>query len=324
MKYTISVNELSKTYTSPVRDIWWRQLLRPQKTVREALKKISFTVKKGEFIGLVGPNGAGKTTLLKILTGILYPDTGSLSVLGYIPFKKEEGYLKRISFVMGQRYQLMWELPALDSYELHRLMYEIPQPQFTETLKELCEMLDANDLVKKPVKMLSLGQRMRVELIGSLLHRPEVLFMDEPTLGLDVVAQNNIIRFLNDYRRRYEPSILFTSHYMRDVERLADRVLLISAGSIVYDGPLPALVAKVSKKRMITVTLNTPLSARDEQYARGTLHATYSYPLLTLPAHHVQEVLPWVLRTCHYDDIDIGHEPIEVTIERLFRSLKPL
>jgi ABC-2 type transport system ATP-binding protein len=325
MKEAIQVKNIVKVYNTPVRDVWWRQLIHRKKEKKEALKGVTFDVKKGEFIGLVGPNGAGKTTLLKILAGILFPDSGTVSVVGHHPFKKEASYLKRISFIMGQRYQLMWELPALDSYVLHRLIYDIPQKVYSATLNELTDLLDAHSIVKKPVKTLSLGERMKVELIGSLLHRPEILFMDEPTLGLDVIAQNNVVDFLKKYQKQYRPAIIFTSHYMRDVERLADRILLISSGTIVYDGPLPVLLSRFTSKRIVSVTLSQPLNENDVAYVTKKLHGTYTFPLLQIPAEHgLQSVLPWVLDVCSYDDIDIGREPIEITIERLFRSYKSL
>ena len=206
-----------------------------------AVDGISFDIEAGEVVGFLGPNGAGKTTTLKMLSGLLYPSGGEMTVLGHVPSRRERDYLRRMTLVMGNRNQLQWDLPALDSFELNRAIYRLPREDFARTRDELIELLDIGDLVRKPVRQLSLGERMKVEVVGSLLHLPQVLFLDEPTLGLDVTMQKRIRTFVAEYNERYGATVLLTSHYMADVEALCKRVIVIHHGRILYDGALAAL-----------------------------------------------------------------------------------
>ena len=323
----ITVDKLKKTYETPIRTgNWWNDTFHRVYKKHEALRGISFTAEKGELIGLLGPNGAGKTTLMKLLSGILYPTEGSMTVLGQVPFEKKPAFLKRLGFVMGQRYQLMWDLPALDSYEVLAAIYELPKEVYKKNMNELVELLDAQELIIKPVKSLSLGQRMRVELIGSLLHKPEVLFLDEPTIGLDVAAQNIVLTFLKTYQKEYQPTILFTSHYMRDVERLADRVLLINQGSLLFDGTLDVLLKKATATKTIVVTLDERIQPVVIAAIKKQWNVSYDHPVLSITVERskLQEALSWVLTHCRYGDIDIRGEAIEETIERLFQRKRSL
>ena len=220
-----------------------------------AVDGISFDIEPGEIVGFLGPNGAGKTTSLKMLSGLLYPTSGEARVLGHEPSKREREFLRRITLVMGNRNQLQWDLPALDSFELNRAIYRLPRPEFLQLRDELIELLDIDDLVRKPVRNLSLGERMKVEIVGSLLHRPAVLFLDEPTIGLDVTMQKRIRSFVAEYNRRFEATVLLTSHYMADVEALCKRVIVIHHGRLLYDGDLSGLVARFSPHKTITVDL---------------------------------------------------------------------
>src|ERR1700690_3705418 len=203
-----------------------------------AVEDINFSIKEGELVGFLGPNGAGKTTTLKMLAGLLHPTSGEATVLGHVPWKRERPFQQQLTMVMGQRTQLWWDLPAWDSFLLNREIYEIPKAQFDETVAELSKLLDIQDLLDVPVKKLSLGQRMKAELACSLLHRPKVLLLDEPTIGLDVVMQKKVRDFILAYNRRWKATVLLTSHNMDDVAELCTRVLLINHGRLVFDGSL--------------------------------------------------------------------------------------
>jgi ABC-2 type transport system ATP-binding protein len=241
----VEVEGLTKVFRVPEREAGLRASLRSLvdrkwRDVR-AVDGISFAIGAGEVVGFLGPNGAGKTTTLKMLSGLLYPTSGVGRVLGHVPSKRERQYLRRMTLVMGNRNQLQWDLPALDSFELNRAIYRLPREDFKRTRDELIELLDIEDLVRKPVRQLSLGERLKVEVVGSLLHLPQVLFLDEPTLGLDVTMQKRIRAFVAGYNERYGATVLLTSHYMADVEALCKRVIVIHHGQILYDGDLAAL-----------------------------------------------------------------------------------
>ncbi|MDP9465260.1 MAG: ATP-binding cassette domain-containing protein, partial [Actinomycetota bacterium] len=234
----IEVGDLSKTFDVPVRQPGLRasvrSLVRRETKRVVAVDSVSFTIEAGEVVGFLGPNGAGKTTTLKMLSGLLHPSSGRCTVLGFEPKGRPAELLRQITLVMGNRNQLQWDLPALDSFELNRAIYRIPRPEFTVMRDELIELLDVGDLVTKPVRNLSLGERMKMEIAGALLHRPQVLFLDEPTIGLDVTMQRRIRSFIADYNSRYGATVILTSHYMEDVEDLCKRVIIINQGHIVF------------------------------------------------------------------------------------------
>jgi ABC-2 type transport system ATP-binding protein len=220
-----------------------------------AVAGIEFDVHPGEIVGFLGPNGAGKTTTLKMLSGLLYPTAGEAEVLGHVPWRRENAFLRRMTLIMGQRNQLAWDIPVIDSFELNRAIYDVPADAYRERLDELVALLDLGDLVRKPVRNLSLGERMKCEVAGSLLHRPEVLFLDEPTIGLDVTMQRRIRAFIAAYNERTGATTLLTSHYMGDVEALCRRVIVIHHGALLYDGDLTGLVARFSPRKTITIDL---------------------------------------------------------------------
>src|SRR5438128_5652585 len=259
---SISVQQLRKVYIVNEREAGVLAAVRSlvKRRTREvvAVSDLSFEVAPGEVVGFLGPNGAGKTTTLKMLSGLLYPTSGEARVLGHVPSKRERELLRRITLVMGNRNQLQWDLPALDSFELNRAIYRLPREQFRETRDELIELLDIEDLVRKPVRQLSLGERMKVEVVGSLLHLPQVLFLDEPTIGLDVTMQKRIRHFIAAYNRRYGATVLLTSHYMADVEALCKRVIVIHHGRILFDGDLSTLGGQFAAYKTIVVTLEEP------------------------------------------------------------------
>ena len=255
----IEVSDLSKHYKVPVRQAGLkaatRSLFKRTYNTIRAVDGISFTIQPCEVVGFLGPNGAGKTTTLKMLSGLLFPTAGDPKVLGFQPSRRQMDFLSQITLVMGNRSQLSWDLPALDSFELQRAIYAIPRAEFIRTRDEFIELLELTGLVNKPVRNLSLGERMKVEIIGALLHQPKVLFLDEPTIGLDVTMQRRIRTFVEEYNRRTGATVLLTSHYMADVEALCKRVIVIHNGKLLFDGDLAALVDRFSAFKTIGVTL---------------------------------------------------------------------
>src|SRR5215813_809563 len=230
-----------------------RSLVRRRYDTVRAVDELSFQIAPGERVGFLGPNGAGKTTTLKVLSGLLHPTAGAVRVAGHVPQEREREFLRRITLVMGQKQQLLWDLPPVETFALNRAVYDIPKPQFEATMAELTRLLDLEKLATKPTRQLSLGERMKCELAAALLHRPRILFLDEPTIGLDVTAQDAIRRFLTEYRDRHDATILLTSHYMADIVALASRVLIINQGRLLYDGTLEALIEKMTPIKRIDI-----------------------------------------------------------------------
>lgn len=259
----IRVRDLTKTYTFHQQQSGlfaaFKSLFHRRIETRLAVNAISIEIRPGEVVGFLGPNGAGKTTTLKMLSGLLYPTGGELSVLGHIPQKREAEYLRRISLVMGQKTMLWWDVTTMDTLLLHKDMYSIPDDTFRESVAELTELLDVADLLHVQVRKLSLGQRMRMELMVALLHRPEIVFLDEPTIGLDIVAKANVRAFLAELNLTRGTTIIITSHDMDDIEALCDRVLLIDHGEIQFDGRLPELVQRVQPRKRVRVAYAVPV-----------------------------------------------------------------
>ena len=255
----VHVSELTKVFKVPEREAGLRAAAkslfhRETRDVR-AVNAVSFEIGPGEVVGFLGPNGAGKTTTLKMLSGLLFPTSGEARVLGHVPSRREKDYLRQMTLVMGNRNQLQWDLPAMDSFELNRAIYRLTREDFVAIRDEMIELLDIGDLVRKPVRQLSLGERMKVEVVGSLLHRPQVLFLDEPTIGLDVTMQKRIRGFIAEYNRRYGATVLLTSHYMADVVALCRRVIVIHHGRIMFDGNLSGLSDRFAAYKTIEVAL---------------------------------------------------------------------
>src|SRR5271167_294688 len=217
----------------------------------KAVENVNFAIEPGEIVGFLGPNGAGKTTTLKMLSGLIYPTSGSASVLDHVPWNREDAFRRQFALVMGQKNQLWWDLPAADSFQLHREIYTLPADQFNRTLDELTELFGVRDLTRQPVRELSLGERMKMELIAALLHQPRLLLLDEPTIGLDVVAQVKIQKCLKEYNSSRGVTMLLTSHYMRDVEALCARVLVIAHGRLIYDGPLAGIIEQFGQTKLV-------------------------------------------------------------------------
>lgn len=324
MTVSISIQHLTKTYrTLRKTGNAWRDLFARTYEYHTAIDNLSVTIREGELIGLVGPNGAGKTTLMKMLSGILLPTSGTITALGYTPFEKNITLLKQIAFVMGQRNQLIWDLPARDSFELNRVMYDISPSDYRERLHELTHLLDCEGLLDQPLKTVSLGQRMRLELVGSLLHAPRMLFLDEPTLGLDVVAQATIREFLRTYQRRLQPTIIFTSHYMRDVAELADRLLLIDKGTVHYDGTVTKLRKHFSHDmKEIRLELGKPLTDKDTAWL-GAYQYYYTHPLMIIrvKAKDIPTLLTRITQKIDYRDITVTDPSIEDIMKSAFQQV---
>jgi ABC-2 type transport system ATP-binding protein len=250
----------------------------------------------------------------------LYPTSGLVEVLRFTPSEKEYAFLKQIAFVMGHKNQLLWELPAMDSFKLNKEIYEIDDRTFKNTVNELIELLQAEKLINQPVKTLSLGQRMRMELIASLLHKPKILFLDEPTIGLDIFAQTTIINFIKEYQKRYNSTIMLTSHYMQDVQRLAKRLIMINHGRIIFDGLLQDLVAKYSQQKMVHITLLKPLPKDFE--TPEEIKCEYNFPQLRINTQkeHIAGILSYMLKKVEFTDVTIEDEPIEEIIKKIFTS----
>jgi len=316
----VHVDELTKTYVVPEREAGlaaaMRALVKRRHREVHAVESISFEVESGEIVGFLGPNGAGKTTTLKMLSGLLYPTSGVATVLGHAPSKRERQFLRQITLVMGNRNQLQWDLPALDSFELNRAIYRIPRADFTTLRDELIELLDVDDLVRKPVRNLSLGERMKVEVVGSLLHRPRVLFLDEPTIGLDVTMQKRIRGFIAEYNRRYEATVLLTSHYMADVEALCKRVIVIHHGRILFDGPLAALGERFAAYKTIAVELQD--GAHDLARYGDVLQQEGLRATLRVPRADTAQVTARLLAEQDVADLTVVDPPIEDVIELVF------
>ncbi len=317
---SIVVDGLGKTFNVPVREPGLRSavtsLFNRKTNDVVAVDDVGFTVEAGEIVGFLGPNGAGKTTTLKMLSGLLHPSEGQASVLGYTPFDRDKEFLRQITLVMGNRNQLQWDLPALDSFEMSRAVYRIPRPEFVEQRDELIELLDLGELVSKPVRNLSLGERMKAEIANSLLHRPAVLFLDEPTLGLDVTMQRRIRSFLADYNRRHNATILLTSHYMADVEALCRRVMVINNGSLMFDGDLELLSERFGGHRTLVVTLSEPADL--STYGEVVDDSTPSRPSIRIGGDEAAAVTARLLAEQPVIDLTIEQPPIDDVIERAF------
>jgi ABC-2 type transport system ATP-binding protein len=316
----VHVNELTKIFKVPEREPGLRAaakaLVRRKTREVHAVDAISFDIEPGEVVGFLGPNGAGKTTTLKMLAGLLYPTSGEARVLGHVPSRREKDYLRRMTMVMGNRNQLQWDIPALDSFELYRAIYRLRRDDYLAMRDELVELLDVGDLVRKPVRNLSLGERMKVEIVGSLLHRPQVLFLDEPTIGLDVTMQKRIRTFVAEYNQRHGATVLLTSHYMADVEALCKRVIVIHHGRILFDGALASLANEFAAYKTIDVLVengNAELDGYGEVISRDGDRA-----ILRVPKAETSRVAARLLSEHEVLDLTIEEPPIEDVIEMVF------
>jgi ABC-2 type transport system ATP-binding protein len=297
-----------------------RGLFHRESRVIEALRGVDLRVNRGEFLAMLGPNGAGKTTFLKLLSGIITPTRGTARVLGHVPWERTDDFRRRFALVMGQKNQLWWDLPAAESFRLHQEIYRIEPRRFARIRDELVDMLQVGRLLGQPVRELSLGERMKLELVAALLHEPEVLFLDEPTIGLDVVAQHTIHEFLRRVQRQRSVTVILTTHYMKDVAALCERVVVVTSGSILYDGSLEQIVDRFTTHKVVTLDFEEPPPA--EQVQRFGFPWEMRGPRVTLRIDRTQiaEVLPRLLADKQLRDVSVEDVPLEEIVAGLFRG----
>jgi ABC-2 type transport system ATP-binding protein len=322
----IQLNQLVKTYqVYQKREGLWaslKGLFRRQYREVRAVNGIDLSVEPGEFVAFLGPNGAGKTTTLKLLSGVVTPTSGFATVMGHTPWKRENAYRRRFALVMGQKNQLWWDLPAQESFRLHQQIYRVDPTEFKKTSGELTEMLGVTDLLGQPVRELSLGERMKMELIAALLHSPDVLFLDEPTIGLDVVAQHNIQQFLRTYQQQRGTTTLLTSHYMKDVAALCKRVVIIAEGLIKFDGSLTEIVARFGGHKIVSLLFADGQEPGDLARFGEVVRMQPPKAQLRVARRDVSEVLAAVLSTYSLEDVSVEDPPLEEVIADVFSQVK--
>jgi len=326
MSTVISVSHLRKEYRSLKKETGLRgaikSLFKREYLTHVAVNDISFELAKGELVGFLGANGAGKTTTLKILSGLLYPTSGQVRVLGYIPFERKNAFRRQFSIVLGQKNQLLWDLPAEDSFLLLKEIYEIPNKDYERQLHRLASLLDVKDKLRIQLRRLSLGERMKMELIGALLHSPKVIFLDEPTIGLDVIAQKSIREFIKCYNAEEQTTIILTSHYMQDIETLCQRVIIIDSGRIFFDGNLDTIIGRFSSEKLLSLEFAAPVERSTlEQF--GTVE-TYSplFAKLRVPRQMISKTSAEILSLLPVTDLNIEEIPIEDIIRTIFAPKK--
>ena len=319
----IRVDDLVKTFRvhrrpaglgAAIRSIFHRKY-----EIVRAVAGVSFKIERGERVGFLGPNGAGKTTTLKVLSGLLHPTAGRVEVNGFEPRRRDPAFLKGITLVMGQKNQLLWDLPAAETYALNRALFDVPRDEYRETLDELSELLDLANLSTKPTRQLSLGERMKCELAAALLHRPRTLFLDEPTIGLDVSMQVAIREFIRSYNQRYEATVLLTSHYMQDVTALCPRVIVIDKGSLIYDGDLRALVRKVHPNKLVSFTMAGPIGPGELERLGEVVSSEAGRVVLRVPQDRLRDLVSHALANLPVVDLSVEDPPVEDIMRELFR-----
>lgn len=318
-KKTIEVKNLSKTFLRSIKKSLLKDIFFPTREKVYAVKNVSFSINKGESVAFLGPNGAGKTTTIKMLTGLIYPSAGEVEILGFTPFDRKKQYLKKIGLVMGNKAGLNWDLTAAQSFELLRYIYEIPKDEFEERVKFFTKLLDAENFLNTQVRKLSLGERMKMELIGAILHKPDVLFLDEPTIGLDIISKQKIRQFLRQIQRETGVTLLLTSHDMDDIEEVCDRVIVINHGQKIYDDSLEKLTTKYSKFKYIKIIFKempADLSLLNyEIVEKNKISIMYKVPRIEL-----SNFISKVTGNFDLEDIDIASVPLEEIIADLFRK----
>ena len=318
----ISVSHLKKHFSvykkrpgllASIRSLWQREY----ETVA-AVDDISFTINQGEVVGFIGQNGAGKTTTLKILSGLLYPTSGEVSVLGYNPWDRKSAFQKQFSLVLGQKNQLWWDLPAMETFLLNQAIYDIPEAQFRKTLNKLVALLAVADCVQIQVRKLSLGQRMKCELIAALLHNPKVLFLDEPTIGLDVVMQKTLRDFIAEYNRKFKATLILPSHYMDDVKELCERVIMIDHGKKIYDGLLSNIISKYARNKILSVIFSTSVTKKSLAEFGTIKDWDGSTATLLVPRKEATKQAARLLESLPVQDLNIEEAPLEAIIREVF------
>ncbi|HET8733050.1 MAG TPA: ATP-binding cassette domain-containing protein [Anaeromyxobacteraceae bacterium] len=320
----IQVRELRKEYKVHRRPPGLAASLRSvfvrRHDVVKAVDGISFSVGAGERVGFLGPNGAGKTTTLKVLSGLLHPTAGEVRVAGFVPSRREVEFLKSITLVMGQKQQLLWDLPPAETFALNRAVYEIPRAEFESRVRELVDLLDIGGVVEKPTRQLSLGERMKCELAASLLHRPRVLFLDEPTIGLDVTMQGTVREFIRAYNERHGATVVLTSHYMDDVLALCPRVVVIDHGRLIYDGDLRRLSREVRPEKRVLVRLGQPVQEAELARFGDVVSSLDGQAVLRVPGDEVAGVVGRLLASLPVVDLTVEEPPLEDVMKELFAA----
>lgn len=284
----------------------------------KAVDNVGFEIEEGELVGFIGPNGAGKTTTLKVLSGLLYPTSGDVSVLGYTPWDRKPAFQKQFSLVMGQKNQLWWDLPAIESFVLNKEIYEVSDDKYKATLDELVELLDVKDVLKVQVRKLSLGQRMKMELIAALIHNPKILFLDEPTIGLDVVMQKKMRDFIKEYNRRYNATVILTSHYMDDVKELCKRVIIIDKGKVLFDGALDEIIKKFANHKLLTVVFSKEVLEKDLKKIGEVKEFEMPKATISVLRDKVSSAAAKLLENFPVADLNIEEAKIEDIIREVF------
>jgi ABC-2 type transport system ATP-binding protein len=320
----IEASDLTKTYRVSQKKEGLlgavRGLVRREYKQVEAVAGVTFTIDPGEMVAFLGPNGAGKTTTLKMLSGLIYPTSGSARVLGFVPWERADAFRRQFALVMGQKNQLWWDLPAIDSFRLHREIYSLSHSDFNQTLDDLVELFAVKELTRQPVRELSLGERMKMELIAALLHQPQLLLLDEPTIGLDVVAQVMIQKCLREYNTARGVTMLLTSHYMKDVEALCSRVLVITHGKLIYDGPLARISEQFGQSKLLKVQFAEGTTPSDlHRFGEVTRHVG---PVadLKIERSRVAETLGAILDRYPVIDVSVQDPPLDQVIARVFEE----
>lgn len=323
----IAVKELSKNYRVPVRSEGLmsslKSLVHPSYSQVKAVEDLNFEIGVGEMVGLIGPNGAGKTTTLKMLSGLLYPTAGEVRVAGYVPWERRPEYMRKISIVLGNKSQMLWDIPSMDSFRVLSEIYMVPEQEFRRTLDDLIDLLDMKDLLTKPVRNLSLGERMKCELTASLLYRPALLFLDEPTLGLDVSMQLRLRQFLKEYNRLNEVTVILTSHYMADVQALCPRVILIHYGKLLYDGALDGLARRLAPFKLIKITLDQKNGKTFQNFNQPDdkvelLEHEENRYVLRVEREQVPSLTARLLQSNSVTDLSIEDPPIEAVMDQIY------
>ena len=295
--------------------IFHREMLK-----KEAVKDISFSVERGEMIGLLGPNGAGKTTTLKMLSGILFPTAGEVEIDGYIPWERKNAFKRRFSIVMGQKNQLWWDLPASDSFYLNKCIFDVPDGEYRRTVEELSELLDVKDLMNVQVRRLSLGERMKMEILAALIHRPDILFLDEPTIGLDILSQQKIRDFLKTYNEQTKTTVILTSHYMRDIEELCRRAVIINQGQLVFDGTLADINHRMGDRKLLSLKSIEPVP-REHLSLFGRVREYHGREaVLEVPKGKIKETASAILSLLPVEDFTVTEIPLEESISLFFQK----
>jgi ABC-2 type transport system ATP-binding protein len=324
MPDVIDVRSLSKSYRVHKRPpgvaAALRSVLRRKYEIVKAVEDLSFTIGEGERVGFLGPNGAGKTTTLKVLAGLLHPTSGTIRVGGYVPYARDPRFLKLITLVMGQKQQLIWDLPPAETYAMNQALYDVPRAEAQEMVRTLVELLEIGDLIGKPTRQLSLGERMKCELVAALLHRPRVLFLDEPTIGLDVSMQAKMRAFIKEYNERFGAAVLLTSHYMDDVVALCPRVVVIDHGRLIYDGDLRALARKIRPDKRVTIRFSKAVDAGDLARLGTVVSTEAAQAVLSVPAEQASAVVRDALATLPIVDLAIEEPPLEEVMRELFHT----